>query len=61
MVPLTKCGKFYYYGRESRAKMMDDLNLRYDKDKDHVRYYLKQYWLKHFWRTTNEPARTERC
>jgi hypothetical protein len=49
-MPLTKCRKFYYYGRKSRVKMMDDLNLRYDIDKDHVRNYLK-----HFWRKTNEP------
>jgi hypothetical protein len=49
-MPMTKCGKFYYYGRKSRVKMMDDLNLRYDIDKDHVRNYLK-----HFWRTVNEP------
>jgi hypothetical protein len=48
-MPLTKCGKFYYYGRKSRARMMDDLNLRYDIDKDHVRNYLK-----HFWRKTND-------
>ena len=48
-MPLTKCGKFYYYGRKSRVKMMDELNLRYDIDKDHVRNYLK-----HFWRKTND-------
>jgi hypothetical protein len=35
--------------------MMDELNLRYDIDMDHVRLNLK-----HFWRTVNEPARTER-
>jgi hypothetical protein len=45
-MPMTKCGKFYYYGRKSRVKMMDELNLRYDIDKDHVRNYLKQYWKK---------------
>jgi hypothetical protein len=56
MMPMTKCGKFYYYGRKSRVKMMDELNQRYDVDVDHVRFNLKQYWKKQ-----NEPARTERC
>lgn len=46
IVPITKCGKFYYYGRKSRPRMMDELNLRYDIDMDHVRNYLKQYWRK---------------
>lgn len=55
-MPMTKCGKFYYYGRGSRVKMMDELNQRYDVDVDHVRFNLKQYWKKQ-----NEPARTERC
>jgi len=55
-MPMTKCGKFYYYDRGSRVKMMDELNLRYDIDMDHVRLNLKQYWKKQ-----NEPARTERC
>jgi hypothetical protein len=45
-MPLTKCGKFYYYGRKSRVKMMDELNQRYDVDVDHVRLNLKQYWKK---------------
>lgn len=56
MMPMTKCGKFYYYGRKSRVKMMDELNQRYDIDMDHTRLNLKQYWKKQ-----NEPARTERC
>ena len=55
-MPLTKCGKFYYYGRKSRPRMMDELNLRYDIDMDHNRLNLKQYWKKQ-----NEPTRTERC
>ena len=41
---MTKCGKFYYYGEKSRVKMMDELNLRYDVDVDHVRFKLKWYW-----------------
>ena len=45
-MPMTKCGKFYYYGRKSRVKMMDELNLRYDIDMDHTRFNLKQYWGK---------------
>jgi len=45
-VSMTKCGKFYYYGRKSRVKMMDELNLRYDIDMDHTRFNLKQYWRK---------------
>jgi hypothetical protein len=45
-MPMTKCGKFYYYGRKSRVKMMDELNQRYDVDVDHVRLNLKQYWRK---------------
>lgn len=43
-MPVTKCGKFYYYGRKSRPRMMDELNLRYDIDMDHTRLNLKQYW-----------------
>jgi len=58
-MPVTKCGKFYYYGRKSRPRMMDELNLRYDIDMDHTRLNLKQYWRKQNERLTKRITRVK--
>jgi len=56
-MPVTERGKFYYYGRKSRPRMMDELNLRYDIDMDHTRLNLKQYWREQNERFTKRITR----